>query len=95
MLCLQKDGFATENGMEAKTLTYRQGFLSVLRLLGQYGDGNGLRSQEKLSALANWAEAPSVAEDHRLRSMGYTDGIVDAVLWLQGELNETPNEKDF
>lgn len=72
-------------------LPYEQGITDLIQCLSDYVSGNGLRSEAEIERLKVWAKS----SDPRYRRMDYDQGISDALLWLRGKVEQTPEDEDF
>lgn len=73
-------------------LPYEQGITDLIQCLRDYATGNGPRSENEIAKLEAWAKSGDPA---RYRNMDYDQGIADALLWLRGKVEQTPEGEDF
>ena len=54
---------------------------------------NTERSKEELGRVRTWAEEHIIAEESRYPGMTYEEGVRDVIAWLEGDMDEAPDEE--
>ncbi len=54
---------------------------------------NTERSKEELSRVRTWAEESIIAENSNHPDMTYEEGVRDVIAWLEGDMDEAPDEE--